>query len=144
LYRRSTFCPGIVTENVGIDIRAKSGTPVQSVLDGVVSTITFIRGYGNIIIIDHGGGFSSVYAQIDNIIVHENEYIQMGNSIAAVATPDNGSSAKIHFEVWGNQKKLNMDLGRTPIIRGCNCSNGIAHLYIFIFMYNNIINLGIH
>ena len=50
---------GVVTENVGIDIRAKSGTPVKSVLDGVVSTITYIRGHGNIIIVDHGGGSSS-------------------------------------------------------------------------------------
>ena len=98
---------GIVTENVGIDIRAKSGTPVQSVLDGVVSTITYIRGYGNIIIIDHGGGFSTVYAQIDNITVHENEYIQMGSNIASVAIPENNTMAKLHFEVWGNQKKLN-------------------------------------
>ncbi len=98
---------GIVTENVGIDIRAQSGTPVQSVLDGVVSTITYIRGYGNIIIIDHGGGFSTVYAQIDNITIHENEYIQMGSNIASVAIPENNTMAKLHFEVWGNQKKLN-------------------------------------
>ena len=97
----------IVTENVGIDIRAKSGTPIQSVLDGVVSTITYIRGYGNIIIIDHGGGFSTVYAQIDNITIHENEYIQMGSNIASVAIPENNTMAKLHFEVWGNQNKLN-------------------------------------
>jgi len=98
---------GTITENVGIDIKAKSGTKVQSVLDGVVSTITYIRGHGNIIIIDHGGGFSTVYAHVDNIIIRENEYIQMGNSIASVANSDNGNSTMLHFEVWGNQKKLN-------------------------------------
>ncbi len=98
---------GTVTENVGVDIRAKSGTQVQSVLDGVVSTITYIRGHGNIIIIDHGGGFSTVYAHIDNITVHENEYLQMGNAIASVAIPKDNTMAKLHFEVWGNQKKLN-------------------------------------
>ena len=98
---------GVVIENVGIDIRATSGTLVQSVLDGVVSTITYIRGHGNIIIIDHGGGFSTVYAHVDNISVHENEYIQMGNAIASVASPENNTTAKLHFEVWGDQKKLN-------------------------------------
>ena len=98
---------GTITENVGIDIKVQSGTKVQSVLDGVVSTITYIRGHGNIIIIDHGGGFSTVYAHVDNIIIRENEYIQMGNSIASVANPDNGNSTTLHFEVWGNQKKLN-------------------------------------
>ena len=98
---------GIVTENVGVDIQAKSGTPVQSVLDGVVSTITYIRGHGNIIIIDHGGGFSTVYAHIENITVYENEYLQMGNAIATIAIPKDNTMAKLHFEVWGNQKKLN-------------------------------------
>ncbi len=98
---------GIVIENVGIDIQVSSGTKVQSVLDGVVSTITYIRGHGNIIIIDHGGGFSTVYAHIDKISVNENEYIQMGNFIASVAVPENGSPARLHFEVWGNQNKLN-------------------------------------
>ena len=98
---------GVVTENVGVDIRVISGTAVKSVLDGVVSTITYIRGHGNIIIIDHGGGFSTVYAQIDNITVHENEYVQMDNPIASVANPEENTQAKLHFEVWGNQKKLN-------------------------------------
>ena len=98
---------GTITENVGIDIRAQSGTKVKTVLDGMVSTITYIRGHGNLIIIDHGGGFSTVYAHVDKIIVNENEYIQMGNPIASVAVPGNGSSARLHFEVWGNQKKLN-------------------------------------
>ena len=98
---------GTITENVGIDIQARSGTQVKTVLDGVVSTITYIRGHGNIIIIDHGGGFSTVYAHVDKISVNENEYLQMGNPIASVAVPDNGISARLHFEVWGNQKKLN-------------------------------------
>ena len=98
---------GVVIENVGIDIQANNGTYVKSVLDGVVSTITYIRGHGNIIIIDHGGGFSTVYAQIDKITVHENEYVQKGNAIASVVKPEDGSVSKLHFEVWGNQNKLN-------------------------------------
>ena len=47
------------------------------------------------------------YAHVDEIIVNENEYIQMGNFIASVGIPDNGSTPRLHFEVWGNQKKLN-------------------------------------
>ena len=104
---------GIVIENVGIDIQAKSGTPVMSVLDGVVSTITYIRGHGNIIIIDHEGGFSTVYAQIDNITVHENEYVQKGGTIATVVKAGNNTPEKLHFEVWGNQQKLNPQIWLT-------------------------------
>ena len=98
---------GTVTENVGIDIKAPSGTKVKSVLDGVVSTITFIRGHGNIVIIDHGGGFSTVYAHIDKINVTENEYVQIGDEFAMVASSVSSNASKLHFEVWGNQKKLN-------------------------------------
>ena len=98
---------GTITENVGIDIRAASGTKVRSVLDGVVSTITFIRGHGNIVIIDHGGGFSTVYAHIDKISVVENEYINIGDEFALVASPKSENMSKLHFEVWGNQEKLN-------------------------------------
>ena len=98
---------GTVTENVGIDIKAAAGTKVSPVLDGVVSTITFIRGHGNIVIIDHGGGFSTVYAHIENINVIENEYIQMGKSFAVIAPSHSDLPTKLHFEVWGNKEKLN-------------------------------------
>ena len=104
---------GTITENVGIDIQVKTGAAVNTVLDGVVSTITYIRGHGNVIIIDHGGGFSTVYAHIDNIIVNENEYIQMGNPIAYVAAPEQNEISKLHFEVWGNQEKLNPEIWLT-------------------------------
>jgi septal ring factor EnvC (AmiA/AmiB activator) len=92
------------TENSGIDIECNAGKNVVSVLDGVVSTITFIRGYGNIIIVDHGGSYSTVYAHVDEIVVRENEYVQAGKNIAQIS----GSGVSyLHFEVWGNQKKLN-------------------------------------
>jgi len=96
-----------ITENVGIEIQAAVGTPVITVLDGVISTITYIRGHGNIIIVDHGGGFSTVYAQIENIQVNENEYIQAGDRLAKVASNGKSNNGKLHFEVWGNQQKLN-------------------------------------
>ena len=43
----------------------------------------------------------------NNITVYENEYVQMGDAIAAVASPDQNSAPTLHFEVWGNQEKLN-------------------------------------
>ena len=96
---------GVVIENVGINIVVNNNANVKSVLDGVVSTITYIRGHGKVIIIDHGDGFSTVYAQVDNIKINENEYVQMGTVIAGIAKNEAGF-AELHFEVWGNQKKL--------------------------------------
>ena len=96
-----------ITENVGIEIQAPVGEPVMTVLDGVISTITYIRGHGNIIIVDHGGGFNTVYAQIEDIRVRENEYIQSGDHLAKIAKNGKSNNGKLHFEVWGNQQKLN-------------------------------------
>ena len=95
---------GTITENVGIDIQCKANSSVKAVLDGVVSTKTYIRGHGNIIIIDHGGGYSTVYAKVANMLVNENEYIQQGREIAITS---NNTNSILHFEVWGNQNKLN-------------------------------------
>ena len=92
----------------GMDIAAPVGTPIKTTSDGKVLLAEKGLYYtGNIVIIDHGAGFSTVYAHIEKIIVNENDYIEMGNHFAVVATPDKDSNAKLHFEVWGNKKKLN-------------------------------------
>jgi len=91
-----------ITENIGIDIKSFNSTQVIAVLDGVVSTITYIRGYGNIVILDHGDGFNTVYSNIKNILVAENDYVRAGQKIANI-----DDNMVLHFEIWGNQKKMN-------------------------------------
>ena len=59
------------TENPGIDIKGKPGSPVRSIIGGIVTTITYIRGYGTTLIIDHGGGFYTVYSHITNVEANE-------------------------------------------------------------------------
>ena len=94
------------SENPGIDIRVNSGTQIYPVLDGLITKITFLRGYGNIIIIDHGGDYYTVYGNLKNISVTENEYVDESMKIAVVAEKTNTDSA-LHFEVWGNFETLN-------------------------------------
>ncbi len=96
-----------ITENPGIDIRAAEGTEVKSVLDGLVTHITYLRGFGNVIIIDHGGGYQTVYTHVDNIRVHEKEYIRLGSVIGEVADDGTDGGPKLHFEIYGNNTKLN-------------------------------------
>lgn len=91
-----------ITENLGIDIKTTKNEDIIAILDGVVSTITYIRGHGNIIILDHGDGFNTVYANVENIIINENDYVKAGKKIANV-----NDDMILHFEIWANQKKLN-------------------------------------
>ncbi len=95
-----------VTENTGIDIKASEGAKVSAVLDGMITTVTYLRGFGNVVIVDHGGGYLSVYAHIDNIIVHENDYVQQGEMLAEVSHYGSLDGPKLHFEIWGNKLKL--------------------------------------
>jgi len=94
------------SDNPGIDILANSGTQIFPVLDGLITTITFLRGFGNIIIIDHGGDYYSVYGNLENIAVTENEYVDESMKLAVIAV-NRDSNSSLHFEVWGNFQKLN-------------------------------------
>jgi len=95
-----------ITENSGIDIQVSPGTPVESILDGMITTITYLRGYGNLIIIDHGDGYFSVYANIEKIQFSENDYIQQYSVLGYIPKGEKDKS-RLHFEIWGNNIKLN-------------------------------------
>ena len=89
-------------DNPGIDITASSKTPVKSVFDGLVTTITFISGYGTTVIIDHDGGYFTVFTHLENLLISENMIVKEGQEIGFVS-----SNNIIHFEIWGNNQKLN-------------------------------------
>ncbi len=95
------------TENPGIDIKGKPGSQVRSVLGGVVTTITFIRGFGTTIIIDHGGGFYTVYSHVTNVETNEDSQVRSGDVIAYMGDSGSINGSQLHFEIWGQGKKLN-------------------------------------
>ena len=99
-----------VYENIGIDIKTRKNASVYSVLDGFVSKISYVdKNYGNIIIVDHGGGYYTVYSNIDDIQVNEKDYVKALEEIAKVTNSESNEHI-LHFEVWGNQKNLNPEL----------------------------------
>ena len=95
------------TENPGIDIKGKPGSPVRSIIGGIITTITYIRGYGTTLIIDHGGGFYTVYSHITNVEANEGQEVQAGDVIAYMGDAGSVEGSKLHFEIWGNGQKLN-------------------------------------
>lgn len=99
-----------VIENPGIDIGGTAGKEVRAVHDGIVTTVTYIRGYGNTIIIDHGDGFYTVYTHVIDVEVQENDYVGAYDVIAHVGDSGSLDGAKLHFEIWGNRTKLNPEI----------------------------------
>lgn len=95
------------TENPGIDIKGQPGSPIKTILGGVVTTITYIRGYGTTIIIDHGGGFYTVYSHVANIQATVDSEVKNGEIIAYMGDSGSINGSKLHFEIWGKGQKLN-------------------------------------
>jgi len=97
----------VVTENIGIDIQADQGQAVRSVAKGVVTGITWMRGRGNIVLIDHMGGFFTVYTHLSEILVRIDESVNEGQVIGSVGDTGSLRGPMLHFEIWKNKQLLN-------------------------------------
>lgn len=94
-----------VTENTGIDISVREGSDVFAVAEGEVSVIKFIPGYGNVMIVNHYGGYRTVYAHLSDIFVSEQQRVREGDTIARSGESISGSL--LHFEIWKDRDKQN-------------------------------------
>jgi len=90
----------------GIDISAPEGTPVKSVIDGIVIFAGEMKGYGKIVIIKNGN-IVTKYAHNSKIIVKKGEHIKKGDIISLVGSTGLSTSNHLHFEVLVNNRNIN-------------------------------------
>ncbi|PPC74390.1 lipoprotein NlpD [Pokkaliibacter plantistimulans] len=83
----------------GVDFRGPSGTSVLAAGQGKVVFSGNMRGYGRIIIIDHGGGFQTVYAHNSVNLVDKGETVQQGQPVARMGNSGHANGTHVHFEV---------------------------------------------
>ena len=93
--------------NTGIDIQAKGGTEVRAIFTGVVGMITYLSGYGNTIIVDHGDGYYTVYSHLDEIYVEKDRLVEAGSVIGLVGDSGSLEGSMLHFAVFANQRAEN-------------------------------------
>ena len=91
----------------GIDIAAPEGTPILAVAAGVVVFVAWLPGYGRTVILDHGGGFYTLYAHASSFGVGRGDHVTPGQSIASVGDTDSVRGTCLHFEVRQGEKALN-------------------------------------
>lgn len=91
----------------GIDISSPTGTNIVAAESGRVSYAGYMRGYGNVIILSHDGGYSTVYAHNSVNLVKKGQYIKKGSVIAKVGRTGNATGPHLHFEVRLSGKPIN-------------------------------------
>jgi len=92
--------------NTGIDIKAKTGEEVKAVFQGLVSMITYLGGYGNTVIIDHGEGYYTVYSHLSDILLDEDQYVRAGDTVGLVGDSGSLDGAKLHFEIYAKEQTV--------------------------------------
>lgn len=83
----------------GIDVAAPNGTPVKTAAPGEVIYNGWLRGYGRVVVVDHGRGYSTLYAHLSASLVHEGQEVKAGATIARVGRTGNTTGYHLHFEV---------------------------------------------
>lgn len=83
----------------GLDIAAPMGTTVTAAAAGTVIMAQWYGGYGNYILIDHGGGYSTGYGHLSAIYVSTGQSVQRGQAIGAVGSTGQSTGPHLHFEV---------------------------------------------
>lgn len=86
----------------GIDIPAPAGAPVVAANDGIVVRAEYSTSYGNLVVIDHGGGALTYYAHNTSFLVSAGQAVSKGESIATVGTTGYSTGEHSHFEVQVN------------------------------------------
>jgi len=104
--RRSPFS-GRPTMHEGIDIVARTGTPVHATADGIVSQVETAAGYGKLVVIDHGYGFKTYYGHNSKIHVKIGQRVNRGEKIAAVGNTGSSTGSHVHYEIRRDNMPVN-------------------------------------
>lgn len=85
--------------HTGVDISAPPGTPVRATADGIVKLARWDAGYGQLVIVDHGGGCETYYAHLSRFNVLEGQEVRRGETIGAVGSTGRVTAPHLHYEI---------------------------------------------
>ena len=83
----------------GLFIRAVTGETVRAVADGRVVYADWLRGFGNLLIVDHGGGYMSLYGYNDGLLKQVGESVRSGDAVAQVGASGGAEESGLYFEL---------------------------------------------
>jgi len=90
----------------GIDISSSPGNPVKATADGIVSFSGWSGGSGNLVVLEHGHGFSTFYAHNRSIPVKVANKVKRGDIIGYVGSTGYSTGPHVHYEIWKDGKSI--------------------------------------
>lgn len=90
---------GTETLRSGVDIEAPEGTPIRAVASGSVAYRGWLKGYGNLVVLDHGDGYHTLYAHAAQVLVDEGDQVKDGAVIGRVGETGSVDGPRLYFEV---------------------------------------------
>lgn len=90
---------GTLRHHAGVDYAGNTGDPIQAAASGTVIQVKSRTGYGNTVIIDHGGGWSTLYAHLSRFDVSVGDQVALGETIGGVGNTGWSTGPHLHFEI---------------------------------------------
>lgn len=91
----------------GIDVTAPMNAEIEAPAAGVVTQVSWVEGYGNMLTIDHGYGLVTRYAHCSKILVARGARVKRGQKVAQVGSTGLSTGPHLHYEVWVNGRPVN-------------------------------------
>ncbi len=104
---RSDPINGVSSFHQGLDIAAPRGTAVYAAADGTVIYSGYRNSYGNVVMINHGGGIVTVYAHNSSLVAKKGQEVKRGDIISKVGSTGYSTGNHLHFEVRKNGSTVN-------------------------------------
>jgi murein DD-endopeptidase MepM/ murein hydrolase activator NlpD len=98
---------GVEEFHSGIDISKSPGTPVSATADGIVSFSGWNGGSGNLVVLEHGFGYSTFYAHNKINIVKVGQKVRRGDVIGYIGSTGNTTGPHVHYEIWKDGSSVN-------------------------------------
>ena len=105
--RRNPFGGGGWEFHSGQDIEADPGAPVVSGASGRVTFVGWQNGYGQLVVVDHGGGLTTRYAHLSHIDVELDQVVSRGQLVGKVGSTGRSTGPHLHYEVRINDQPVN-------------------------------------
>jgi murein DD-endopeptidase MepM/ murein hydrolase activator NlpD len=105
--RRVNPISGRLEVHRGMDISVPAGTPILATADGIVSFSGWSGGGGNMVVVEHGNGYSTYYAHNRGNAVKVGQQVKRGEVIGYAGATGNATGSHVHYEIWRNGAAVN-------------------------------------